>query len=232
MTAIGRWLGDRPDGADPWSVPSLSPLTGQPFPVGDGGDPIDAQSWMRQQLFERRIVLLSGTLDDQATNDVGASLMTLDAIGDDPVQLQVDSGDGTTAAALALMDIIDLCGVPVRATGIGLVAGPAVGVLAVCARRTMSPHGRLRLFEPAVEAEGHARQLQQLAQAHLDRWAAFCSRLAVASGQPEDRVREDAAAGRFFSAQEAVEYGLVDEVASPNARMLRLPGRPIGFDPR
>jgi ATP-dependent protease ClpP protease subunit len=71
-----------------------------------------------------------------------------------------------------------------------------------------------------------------LAQAHLDRWAAFCSRVAVASGQPEDRVRDDAAAGRFFSAPEAVHYGLADEVASPNARMLRLPGRPIGFSPR
>ncbi len=187
---------------------------------------------MRQQLFERRIVLLSGMLDDRATNDVGASLMTLDAIGDDPVHLQLDSGDGTTAAALALMDIIDLCGVSVRATAMGMVAGPAVGVLAVCTHRTISPHGRLRLFEPPVEAEGSARQLEQLARAHVDRWAAFCSRVSAACDQPEARVREDAAAGRFFAAREAVDYGLADEVASPGARVVRMPGRPVGFDPR
>jgi ATP-dependent Clp protease protease subunit len=187
---------------------------------------------MGRQLLERRFVLLSGTLDDQAANEVGAAIMTLDAIGDDPVHLQVDSADGTVGAALALMDIIDLCGVPVRGMGIGHVAGPAVGVLAVCTYRTLSPHTQLRLFEPRADLAGPAGQLQQLAQAHLDRWAAFCARLAEASGHPEDRLHQDAASGRSFSAPEAVAYGLADEVARPDARMLRLPGRPIGFGSR
>jgi ATP-dependent Clp protease, protease subunit len=160
---------------------------------------------------------------------VGAALMTLDAIGDDPVQLQFDCGDGNLCAALALMDIIDLSGVPVRGMGFGQVAGPAVGAFAVCSRRTLSPHARIRLCEPRIEAEGSARQLQQLAEAHLDQWSAFCSRVAAACAQPEDRVRQDAAAGRFFSAQDAVGYGLADAVADPDARMVRLPGRRIGF---
>jgi len=204
------------------------------FPGGvDGGpEPPDPRAWMQRELFERRIVSLTGNLDDEAANTLGVALMTLDATGDDPVRLQIDSGDGTIAAALAIVDIVDVMGVPVRVSCIGQVAGPAVVVLAVGSHRSVSPHTRLRLFEPPVEVQGHARHVEQLAAMHLDRWQVFCARLSEATGQPVDRVREDAARGRFFSAREAVLYGLADEVAGPDARLHQLPGRPIGFAPR
>jgi len=197
--------------------------------VGDFSDP---QAWTQRQLFDRRMVLLSGALDDGVANRVGAALMTLDATGDSAVQLQIDSGDGTVDAALALTDIVDLLGVPVHATCVGQAAGPAVGVLAVCDQRTVSPHARLRLLEPTIDVQGNARQLQQLAAGHLDRMAMFWTRLSEATGTPVERLRHDASEGRFLSAQEAVAYGLADAVATPDARIHRLPGRSIGFGPR
>ncbi len=87
----------------------------------------------------------------------------------------------------------------------------------------------LQLTEPKVEFEGSARLLEQLAQAHADQWATFCQRLAEASGQSVASVADDAARGRYLTASEAVAYGLVDEVAAPDARTARLPGRPLGF---
>jgi ATP-dependent Clp protease protease subunit len=198
----------------------------------DVGDFSDPQAWMQKQLFDRRMVLLSGVLDDGVANRVGVSLMTLDATGDAAVLLQIDSGDGTVDAALALMDIVDLLGVPVHATCVGQAAGPAVGVLAVCDRRTVSPHARLRLFEPTVAVHGSARQLRQLASGHLDRMATFWTRLSEATGQSMETIRHDASGGRFFSAEEAVAYGLADRVAIPDATIHRLPGRSIGFGPR
>jgi ATP-dependent Clp protease protease subunit len=204
------------------------------FPGGpDGGSAaaVDPQEWLRRRLFDRRVVILDGPLDDARSNQVGASLMTLDANGDGAIDLQIASRGGTTGAALALMDVVDLLGVPVRAWCTGQAAGTAVGVLAVCDHRTMSPHARLHLTEPSVEFEGSARLLQQLAAAHADHWARFCHRLAEATGQAVDRVEDDTARGRFLTASEAVAYGLVDDVATPDARIQRLPGRPMGFRP-
>ena len=220
-----RWDPRGGDGAD---EPVGSDDPGRRWTM-DGADP---RSWMRRKLFDLRIVLLSGPVDDEAGHEVGVELMTLDAIGDGPVHLQIDSAGGTLPAALALMDIIDVLGVPVRASCVGQAVGPSVGVLAVCSHRLMSAHARLRLLEPSVEVQGSARQLEQLATAHADQWTAFCARLSEVTGRPLERVLDDADHGRFLSAQEAIDYGLVDEVAAADARMYRLPGRPIGFGSR
>jgi ATP-dependent Clp protease protease subunit len=208
-------------------------MTTHPFAGLPGADdPFDHRGWMRRQMLDRRIVSLSGNLDDGTANEVAVSLMTLDADGDDAVQLQIDSGGGTVGAALAVIDVIDLLGVPVHGLAIGQVGGPAVGVLAVCHCRRISPHTSLRLFEPPSEMWGNARQLEQLVSAHTSAWLTFCRRVAGATGQHVDRVTEDASRGRFFTATEAIEYGLADETATPDARIYRLPGRTIGFGSR
>jgi ATP-dependent Clp protease protease subunit len=172
---------------------------------------------MRRRLFDRRVVMLDGTLDDARATAVGAALMTLDASGDEAIDLRIDCADGTTEAALSLMDVIDLLGVPVRAWCTGQVAGASVGVLAVCDHRTLSPHGRVHLVQPRAEFEGSAGRLGQLAEAHAHQWGGFCRRLAGASGQPAERVAEDTARGLYLTASEAVAYGLADEIARPDA---------------
>jgi len=182
-------------------------------------------------MFDRRVVFVSGTLDDATAGQVAMELMTLDAAGDDPIHLQLDSPDGSVDAALSLMDVVDLAGVPVHGTCTGLVGGPAVGVLAVCSHRMATPHGRIRLAEPAASFAGSARDLERWADHQRDRTAVFCRRLADAVGRTVDVVADDLRAGRFLSADEAVGYGLVDEVCRPDAEIHRLPGRPVGFRP-
>jgi ATP-dependent Clp protease protease subunit len=158
--------------------------------------------------------------------------MTLDATGDEAVTLQLDSGDGSVDAALSLMDVIDLLGVPTRGLCLGQVGGPVVGVLAVCPRRTVSAHARVHLSEPRSSAEGVAHHLTQWAAAQGDRWDRWCERVASASGTDSARLRRDTAAGRFLGAAEAVAYGIADEVAGPDARIYRLPGPGMGFGTR
>lgn len=187
---------------------------------------------MRARMFERRVVVVSGPLDDQAAGHAAMELMTLDASGDDPIHLQIDSPGGSLDAALALMDVVELTGVAVRGTCIGLVGGAAVGLLAVCAHRMITPHGRLRLVEADDRFTGSAGDLVRWAEDRQVRWAVFCQRLATAVGRPVSEVTDDLRSGRFLGADDALRYGLVDEISRPDATIHRLPSWPIGFRPR
>jgi ATP-dependent Clp protease protease subunit len=190
--------------------------------------------WSRtlaERLFEQRVVVLHGALDDTVASRVSAELMTLDAEGDGPVTLRIDSADGSVALALTVMDVIELLGVPVRALCLGQVGGPAVGVLSVCAHRSSMPSTRFSLREPTTQLETRAREVAQWAQLRADELRRFTERVAAAAGQPVDSVAGLFAAGTFMSAQEALDYGLIDEITRPRGEIHRMPGPPIGFRP-
>jgi ATP-dependent Clp protease protease subunit len=191
--------------------------------------------WSRalaQRLFEQRVVVLHGALDDMTAGRVSAELMTLDAEGDSAVALRIDSADGSLASALTLMDVIELLGVPVRALCMGQVGGPALGVLSVCSHRAAMPSTRFSLREPATRMEARARDVAQWAQLRADEHRRFAQRVADAAGKPVDAVVDALTAGVFMSAQEAMDYGLLDEICRPQAEIHQLPGPPIGFRPQ
>jgi ATP-dependent Clp protease, protease subunit len=187
---------------------------------------------LAQRLFEQRVVVLHGTLDDRTATRVSAELMTLDAEGDGPVSLRIDCADGSLALALTLMDVIELLGVPVRALSMGQVGGPAVGVLAVCAHRAAMPSTRFSLREPPTQMEAHAREVVQWAQLRADEQRRFVERVAAAVGKSVDTVADAVGAGVFMSASEALAFGLLDEICRPQAEIHQIPGPPIGFRPR
>jgi len=168
---------------------------------------------LAQRLFEQRVVVLHGRLDDASASRVSAELMTLDAEGDTAISLRIDCGDGSLALALTLMDVIELVGVPVHALCMGQVGGPAVGILSVCSHRSAMPSTRFSLREPTTEMQARARDVEQWAQL----------RAAVA---------ETFAAGAFMSAQDALDFGLIDEICRPKGEIHQMPGPPIGFRPR
>src|SRR5439155_6548431 len=118
--------------------------------------------FLRASLFAQRIVAVSGVLDAETAGDVAASLMTLDALGDDHVTLRLDCSDASLEGTFTVIDTIDLLGVPVHVICVGMAAGPAVGVVAVGARRFITPHGRIHLCEPTVHMAGRAADLQHL----------------------------------------------------------------------
>lgn len=202
---------------------------GPGFPGGQPGWP----SWVQEQLLERRIVLLRGPLDERLATEVAATLMMLDATGDDAVQLQVDSGGGPLEAAFTLIDTIELLGVPVHATCVGRAEGAAVGVVAAAARRLAAPHCHFRLGEPTSSASGSAAQLERWSEHRRDQLARFVAILARATGRPGEHIEADLAVGRWLSADEAVAYGLVDQIWRPGSGRppSTAPRSPLGFRP-
>jgi ATP-dependent Clp protease, protease subunit len=181
-------------------------------------EPPDPTAWMREQLWDRRMVLLSGELDDGAATTASTELMTLDATGDDAVTLQVDCGGGTLSAALMIIDVVDLLGVPVHARCTGRAEGPVAGIVAVAHRRTATPHARFRLGVPDVSFAGRAEDVERSAREHQRHVEVFVRRLAEATGRPFEHVEADLARREWFDADGALAYGLIDEVERPGPR--------------
>jgi Clp protease len=114
-------------------------------------------AWLQEKLFERRIVLVTGWLDADLAAEAAAALMTLDATGDEPIELHLDGPDGTLESAFVLIDTLDLLHVTLRAHCRGQVGGLAIGVAAATDHRSASPHTRFRLFPADGAVLGDAR---------------------------------------------------------------------------
>ena len=170
-------------------------------------------SWLEERLFERRIVLCRGVLDDALAGRVAAQLMTLDALGDSAVELQLDSERASLEAAWTVLDVIDLLGVPVNVVCAGRVEGAAIAVLTAGTRRTALPHTRFRLTDPELEISGRTSELAALLDHHTARLDRLHERVALSTGRPAGDVASDFRAGRVLDAREALRYRLVDEIA-------------------
>ncbi len=187
-------------------------------PLGDPfGSPAerDPAEWMRAQLWARRTIALTGTLDDALASTVAAGLMALDADGDDAVFLHVDCGGGSLEAAFTVIDTIDLLGVPVRARCVGRADGVAAGIVAIAHHRSSTPHARFKLEVPEVAFGGSATVLEANVREHQRQMEHFVTRLARATGRAFEHVEADLERGRYLDADEALAYGLIDEIERP-----------------
>src|SRR5258706_3501620 len=171
-------------------------------------------AWLQEKLFERRIVLLTGRLDADLAAEAAAALMTLDAIGDEPIELHLDSPDGTLEAAFVLIDAIDLLHATLRAHCRGQVGGPAIGVAAAADHRSASPHIRFRLFQPTGQFSGTPDQIVSHSRQQQDLLWRFHARLAQLTGRPAEEIAEDMRRGLYLDATEALDYRLLDEIST------------------
>ncbi len=168
-----------------------------------------------RRLLERRTVMLTGALDGEVATAVAATLMALDADGDEPVTLVVNSPGGPLDSGVAVVDVLDLLGAPVDVTCIGQAVGTAAVVVA-CAtpgRRRAAPNARLSLRLAEDRLEGPAGRLEREAAELLAVRDRLVDRLVAATGRPRPGVAEALERGPLLSAGEAVAAGLVDEVA-------------------
>ena len=201
-----------------------------PLAPGPGGGS-DWEMRLRETMLAQRIVNLRGNLDEQLAGQLAMELMSLDASGDERITLYLDSGEGTLDAGFILIDVIDLLGVPVHVTVLGRAEGPAACVVAICDHRAASAHARFRLCEPVSEAFGHAHDMARFAEQQAAQLTRFVTRLAEATGRPNEHLEADLASGRYLDAREALEYGLIDEIWTPTRESAPGDRQPLGFRP-
>ena len=168
--------------------------------------------WMHEKLFERRLVLVTGRLDDRLAAQAAGQIMALDAAGDDPIDVIVDSGDGTLEAAFVLIDVVDAAQTTVRVQCLGQVGGPAIGVAAAGDHRAAAAHTRFCLNAPTVKASGTPDQIAAQSDQHRQLLWRFQARVAKATGRPADDVADDMRRVRHLDAREALDYGLIHAI--------------------
>ncbi|HZU80026.1 MAG TPA: ATP-dependent Clp protease proteolytic subunit [Acidimicrobiales bacterium] len=165
-------------------------------------------------LLARRVVMVHGELDDDQVTRTAAALMALDALGDDHVELRLHAPRGSVDAALVLVDVVEVLGVPVHTTAMGLVGGGAVALLAAGAVRRMSPHARLHLHEPDTAVAGWAGDIERALAERAARRDDFFAFLARRTGRPAAEITEEWSRGRFLEPADAVTLGYADDVVT------------------
>ena len=204
--------GTPPEIPPPWTPPDTPVPTPVHPPVPVVFDAPAPRDDLSDRLLEQRIVMVSGPLDLTCANEAAARLMLLDGCGDDPIQLVLSCPDGDLIAATALADTVELVGVELRTVASGVVGGPVVLPFALGTRRLAQPHATFRFVEPALDVQGRADDLALATARHRDLFAELHHRVAVAAGQPVEKIAADFRGGRILSANEATAYGLVDEI--------------------
>ena len=168
------------------------------------------------KLFEERIIFLGVQIDDASANDVMAQLITLESI--DPTRdilIYINSPGGSMTSMMAIYDTMQYIQPEIQTYCLGQAASAAAVLLAAGTKgkRFALPNARILIHQPAVESGyGQSSDLEIQAREILRMRAAMEMILARHTGQSEDRVRRDIERDKFFSAHDAREYGLVDEV--------------------
>jgi ATP-dependent Clp protease protease subunit len=182
------------------------------------GEPPDRPSpppWLQEKLFERRVVFITGRLDDAVAARAAAEMVALDAIADRPIEVYLDSPDGTLEAAFVLIDTFDLLHATVRVHCQGHVGGPAIGVVAVADHRSAFPHTRFRLAQPTAQFSGTPDQIAAQNRQYQESLWRFQACVGKATGRPPEEIGDDMRRGRYLDAGQALEYGLIDAIRTP-----------------
>ena len=168
------------------------------------------------KLFEERIIFLGVQIDDASANDVMAQLITLESIDPDrDILMYINSPGGSMTSMMAIYDTMQYIQPEIQTFCLGQAASAAAVILAAGTKgkRMALPNSRILIHQPAVESGyGQSSDLEIQAREILRMRQAMEQILASHTGQEEEQVRRDTERDKFFTAHEAKEYGLVDEV--------------------
>ena len=182
------------------------------------------------RLFEERIVYLAGVVDDEAAHRITAQLLLLTA--DDPardITFYINSSGGSVTAGMAIYDTMQLVRPDVATWAVGLAASMGQFLLTAGApgKRYALPHARILMHQPSASLGGTATDITIRAGVFGEMKREIAELTARHSGQPVENVTADADRDRWFDAEQARAYGLVDHVAGRSGPTA--PTRRIGF---
>jgi ATP-dependent Clp protease protease subunit len=191
--------------------PTLSqPELRAPAPSGAGFD-----DSVYQRLLRERIIFLGSAVDDQVANAICAQMLLLAAEDPDKdIFLYINSPGGSVSAGMAIYDTMQFVKNDVATVAMGLAA--SMGQFLLCAgaetKRYATPHARIMMHQPSGGIGGTASDIKIQAEQMLYTKKKMAELIAQHTGQDLDTIAADSDRDRWFTADEAKEYGFVDHV--------------------
>lgn len=181
------------------------------------------------RLLMDRIVFLGSPITDDVANVVIAQLLFLEA--DNPerdINIYLNSPGGSVQAGLAIYDTMQFLNAPVATICMGMAASMGAFLLAAGTpgKRRALPNARIMIHQPSGSSYGTAADIEIQAKEILHSRERLNNILANHTGQPLEQIEEDVDRDRFMSPEEALEYGIIDQVVERQSEAIEANGRP------
>jgi ATP-dependent Clp protease protease subunit len=192
---------------DEWLAPMVARVAEAPvLPLGDQ---------LFQRLLRHRIVFLGQQVDDDLANRICAELILLAAEDDKrDISLYINSPGGSVTAGMAIYDVMQYVPNDVATYAMGMAA--SMGQFLLCAgaagKRYAMPHASILMHQPHGGIGGTATDIRIQAEQILYLKRTLAERIAMHTGQTVEQIEIDSDRDRWFTADEAKDYGLVDRV--------------------
>ena len=173
------------------------------------------------RLLKDRIIFLSGQVEDEMANAVVAQLLFLEMDNPDAdISLYINSPGGSVTAGMAIYDTMQYIKAPVRTVCVGLAA--SMGAFLLMAgekgKRMALPNAEVMIHQPSGGAQGQATDVSIRAEWLIRTKKKMNQMMADMTGQSVEKVTADAERDYFMSAQEALNYGIVDQIFDPRKK--------------
>ena len=171
------------------------------------------------RLLKDRIIFIGGPIDDHVANLVIAQLLFLESEDPDKdIHLYINSPGGVIYSGLAIYDTMQYIKADVSTICVGVAASMAALLLSAGAegKRYALPNSRIMIHQPLGGAQGQASQIEIQAKEILLLKSRLNEILQHHTGQPLEKIDQDTDRDYYMSAQDAVEYGLIDGVLEKN----------------
>jgi ATP-dependent Clp protease protease subunit len=175
-----------------------------------------------QRLLRHRIVFLGQQVDDDIANRICAELVLLAAEDDKrDISLYINSPGGSVSAGLAIYDVMQYVPNDIATYAMGMAA--SMGQFLLCAgthgKRYALPHAQILMHQPSGGIGGTATDIRIQAEQMLYIKRTLAERIAYHTGQTVEQIETDSDRDRWFTADEAKDYGFVDEVVRDAAQV-------------
>lgn len=177
------------------------------------------RSWdIYSRLLNERIVMLGSPIVDEVANVIVAQLLFLESVDPEKdINFYINSPGGSVTAGLAIYDCMQLIRPDVRTYCIGQCASMGAWLLASGAKnkRHALPNSRVMIHQPLGGAGGQATDIDIHAQEIINMKHKMADILAGHTGQSQEKILKDIDRDYFMSAEQAKEYGIVDDIVAP-----------------